>query len=270
MRLIYFGDVMGRTGRDQLLARLPELTREFKPDAVLVNGENAAGGYGITPDIAKQFLANKITAITTGNHVWDQKALLAFIGGEPRIIRPLNFPPKTPGQGFYLADLGNGRKLLVVQLMGRLFMDAMDDPFQAIDHLLSKYVLAANVTAIFVDIHAEASSEKMAMAHYLDGRVSAVIGTHTHVPTADARILVGGTAYQSDVGMCGDYDSVIGVQKSLSIFRFTRKIPGEKMKPAEGEASLCFCVIDIDDKTGLAKEITAYQRYGVLGNRNKV
>lgn len=258
---------MGRSGRDQLLKRLPDILQEFKPEAVIVNGENAAGGYGITPDIAKQFLAAKVHVITTGNHVWDQKALIPFIGTEPRIIRPLNYPPKTPGQGSFVIDVGGGRKLLVAQVMGRLYMDPLDDPFQSLDHLLAKYVLTANVTGIFIDVHAEASSEKMAMAHFLDGRVSAVIGTHTHIPTADARILSGGTAFQADVGMCGDYNSVIGVEKSMSIWRFTRKMPGEKMKPAEGEASLCFCVIDVNEQTGLATAITAHQRYGVFNTR---
>ena len=269
MRIGFFGDVVGRTGREALLAALPGLIEELALDFTVVNGENAAHGFGITPDIADALFAAGADCVTTGNHAWDQRIILGYLPNEARLLRPANYPQGTPGSGaaVYEARKGGGR-VLVVNLMGRLFMDALDDPFQAIDRELANHRMGSagggDVAAVLVDMHAEATSEKMAMGHYLDGRVSAVIGTHTHIPTADAQLLPGGTAYQTDAGMCGDYDSVIGMQKDIAVTRFHKRGPGERMTPSEGPATLCGSVIDVDPATGLAREIRPFRRGGRL------
>jgi 2',3'-cyclic-nucleotide 2'-phosphodiesterase len=255
MRILFLGDLLGRSGREAALARLPDMKTKLRPDAIIVNGENAAGGYGITEKIANELFAAGVDCITSGNHIWDQKELLGQIDRIPRLLRPINYPVGTPGQGQVLIELTGGKKLLVVNAMARLFMDTLDDPFAALEKLLGQYRMGGNTHAIFVDFHSEASSERMALAHFLDGRVSAVVGTHTHVPTGDAQILPRRTAYQSDAGMCGDYDSVIGMKKESAIWRFTRKIPGEKLMPAEGEATVCGVFVVTDDTTGLAQHI---------------
>ncbi len=255
MRILFIGDVMGRSGRDAVSKHLPGLKKNLKPDVVIVNGENAAKGAGITDDICKQFYKDGADCITTGNHVWDQRDIIAYIDKDPRLLRPLNYPKGTPGNGVYMHELADGRKILIVNVMGRLFMDTLDDPFALVEELLKGHVLGRTASAIFVDLHAEATSEKMSFAHNFDGRVSAVIGTHTHAPTADVQILPGGTAYQSDAGMCGDYDSVIGVRKDIPVLRFVRKMPTERFTPAEGEATVCGVMIDTDDATGKATRI---------------
>ncbi len=268
MRILFFGDVMGRSGRDGLARHLPALKERFTPDVIIVNVENAAAGRGVTMKLAREFLDQGIDVLTNGNHVWNQKELLAAIDQEPRILRPLNFPEGTPGRGLYLHTLSDGRKILVVNIQGNLFMDRiLDDPFVAAEKLVASYKIGGNVNAIFVDFHGEMTSEKMALGHFLDGRVSVVVGTHTHIPTSDEQILPKGTAYQTDTGMCGDFDSVIGVKKSASLWLFTRKIPGERMEPAEGEATVCGCFVETDDKTGLAKTIDAIQIGGRLKPR---
>jgi metallophosphoesterase (TIGR00282 family) len=254
MRILFLGDIMGRSGRDAVIRHLPALRDRLKPDAIIVNGENSAHGTGITGKICEELFAAGVNVITTGNHVWDQREIIGQIDGEPRLLRPLNFPKGTPGRGAYIHALPDGRKLLVVNAMGRLFMDALDDPFAALAELMQAHRMGHSVHAVFVDFHAEATSEKMAVAHYLDGQVSAVVGTHTHIPTADTQILPGGTALQCDAGMCGDYDSIIGVRKEVPIQRFTRKMPTEKMSPADGEGTVCGCFLVTDDKTGRAKE----------------
>lgn len=265
MRILFLGDITGRSGRDGLATHLPDLKNRLKPDVVIVNGENAAAGYGITTKIAQDFYGLGVDCITTGNHVWDQKELLGAIDQDPKILRPLNYPEGTPGRGIYMHNLGGGRKILVVNLMARVFMEpVLDDPFAAIDKVLAQHRLGTTAHAIFVDFHAETTSEKMAFAHYCDGRVSSVIGTHTHVPTADDQILPKGTAYMSDAGMCGDYDSVIGMKKELSIWKFTRKIPGERMSPAEGEATICGALVVTDDSSGKALSIDAMRIGGRL------
>ncbi|HEU0117323.1 MAG TPA: TIGR00282 family metallophosphoesterase [Alphaproteobacteria bacterium] len=265
MRILFFGDIVGRTGRDGLAKHLPNLKAKLKPDVVIVNGENAAGGFGITEKIAQDFYALGVDCLTTGNHVWDQRELISNIQNDPRLVRPLNYPEGTPGKGFYLHALPNGKKILIVNVMGKLFMEpSLDDPFAVTEKFLAQYKLGASVAAIFLDFHAETTSEKMAFAHNFDGRVSAVVGTHTHVPTADDQVLPKGTAFQSDIGMCGDYDSVIGMKKELSLWKFLRKIPGERMVPAEGEATVCGTLIVTDDATGLAKSIDAVRIGGRL------
>jgi metallophosphoesterase (TIGR00282 family) len=264
MRILFFGDVVGRGGRTALNAQLPQLIAQLGAEFVVVNAENLAGGFGLTPELATELLGAGADVLTTGNHVWDQRAIIPFIDGEPRILRPVNFPPGTPGLGAHVYTTRRGRKVLVVNAMGRLFMDALDDPFAAVERELAAHRLGAGVDAIIVDIHAEATSEKMAIAHLADGRASLVIGTHSHVPTADAQILPGGTAYQTDAGMCGDYDSVIGMKKEISLARFVRKMPGERLAPAEGPATVCGIYLETDDRTGLARRIEPLRLGGRL------
>lgn len=262
MRILFIGDIMGRSGREALEAYLPMLRRKLTPDIVIVNGENAASGAGITPKICDQFYAWGVDCITTGNHVWDQREIIPYIARDPKLLRPLNFPPGTPGNGAYRFRAKNGYEITVVNIMARLFMDGLDDPFRAMKEFLEAEK-SANRT-IFVDIHGEASSEKMSFAHHFDGQVTAVVGTHTHIPTADAHVMKGGTAYMTDAGMTGDYDSVIGVQKSIAIHRFVKKMPGEKMKPASGPGTLCGCLVQVDAETGRAFKIDPIRVGGIL------
>ncbi len=264
MRLLFCGDVMGRAGRDALCGRIPGLRAQLGLDFVVANGENAAHGFGITPAICAEFFAAGIDAVTLGNHAWDQREIIPYIEQTPNLLRPLNYPPGTPGRGAGLYPAPRGRKVLVVQVMGRLFMDALDDPFRALDAELSRYRLGAGADAILVDVHCEASSEKMALANLADGRASLVVGSHCHVPTADARILAGGTGYQTDAGMCGDYDSVIGMKKEAATQRFVRKMPGERLTPAEGEGTLCAVFVETDDATGLARRVAPLRLGGRL------
>ena len=252
MRILFLGDIVGRSGRDAIVARLAGLKRELRADLVVVNGENASHGFGLGPDMAEAFLKEGADVITLGNHAWDRKELIPFLSQEPRIIRPLNFPAGTPGAGSFVVVLADGRRALVLNAMGRLFMETLDCPFRGTAELLAKYKLGSSVQAIVCDFHAEATSEKLSYAHSFDGSVSLVVGTHTHVPTADHTILPGGTAYQSDAGMCGDYDSVIGMGKTAAATRFWTKMPGERLAPAEGEATLCGLFVVTDDATGLA------------------
>jgi metallophosphoesterase (TIGR00282 family) len=263
MRLFFCGDVVGRVGRDIAVAELPRLRRELALDFVIVNGENAAHGFGITDKICAELYAAGVDVITTGNHVWDRREIISYIDGDPRLLRPINFPPGTPGRGHGIFALADGRTVLVVNAMARLFMDAIDDPFAALERLLGAHPLGS-VSAFFVDFHGEATSEKMSMGHFCDGRASAVIGTHSHVPTADYRIFPGGTAYMTDAGMCGDYDSVIGMRKEGAVQRFVRKMPGDRLEVAEGAATLCAVLVETDDATGLARSIAPCRLGGGL------
>lgn len=264
MRILFIGDIMGRTGRDAITKHLPNLKKELKTDVVIINGENAAHGIGITGKICESLYESGADCITTGNHIWDQREIIPYIDKDKKLLRPINFPEGTIGNGFYIHETADGLKILIVNAMARLFMDAMDDPFRAMNDLVTKYKLGRDVQAIFLDFHGEATSEKMAMGHYLDGRVSAVVGTHTHIPTADDHIMEKGTAYQTDAGMTGDYDSVIGVRKDIPIHRFTRKTPSERMVPSDGEATICGTLIETNDRTGLAKNIGAVRLGGKL------
>lgn len=264
MNILYLGDVVGRCGRQAVVAAVPRLRREFALDLVIVNGENAAHGFGITTKICAEFREAGIDVITTGNHVWDQREIIGYIDGDARLLRPANYPKGTPGRGAVEARLPDGRKVLVVQVMGRLFIEALDDPFQVMETVLASHRLGATAAAIVVDIHAEATSEKMSFGHVFDGRVSAVLGSHSHVPTADAQVLPHGTAYISDAGMCGDYDSVIGMEKTTAAARFIRKLPGERLTPAEGEATVCGVLVTTDDRTGLAVRIAPVRVGGRL------
>ena len=264
MRILVCGDVVGRSGRKVISGHLPELRSRYEIDFTVVNGENAAGGFGITPKICEEFYRAGADVITTGNHVWDQQEIIPYFGQGEKILRPDNFPPGTPGTGVGCYTDRRGRRVVVLHLMARLFMDALDDPFAAVDRMLETWRLGGNAEAVLLDFHGEATSEKMAMGHHLDGRVSAVVGTHTHVPTADAQVLPGGTGYISDIGMCGDYDSVIGLRKDICIARFVTKMPTARMEPARNEATLCAVLIDIDDDTGLALDIRPLRLGGRL------
>jgi len=255
MRLLFLGDLMGRTGRSAAIDALPDLREKLKLDFVVVNAENAASGFGTTSKIAGQVIQAGADVLSGGNHTFDQKEILSVINNDTRILRPVNYPPGTPGRGYSLYDAPRGKKILVINAMGRVFMNAMDCPFRAVDEVLKKYRLGATVDAILVDFHGEATSEKMAMGHYLDGRVSFVVGTHSHVPTADCQILDGGTAYQTDAGMCGDYNSVIGMEKAEPINRFLTRMNKERFSPAGGAATVCGTFVETDDRTGLASRI---------------
>jgi metallophosphoesterase (TIGR00282 family) len=263
LRFLYCGDIVGRSGREVIVQQLPEIRRRLNLDFVAVNGENAAGGFGITGQICTELYAAGADVIVTGNHVWDQKETLNYIEQDPKLLRPLNYPKGTPGRGAGVYPDRQGRKIAVIQVMGRVFMDPLDDPFAAVETEMAKHRLGGNVQFIFVDIHAEATSEKNSMGVFLDGRVSFVCGSHGHVPTADCRILNGGTAYQTDAGMCGDYDSVIGMDKAEPLRRFTRKISAGRMEAALGPATLCGVFVETDDK-GVAQRIAPLRVGGRL------
>ncbi len=237
MRILFLGDVLGRTGRDAVAARLPGLRQDLRIDLAVVNAENASHGFGLAPDMARALFAAGADVITLGNHAWDRKEIIPYIAETPRLLRPLNYPPGTPGAGSVLVTLQDGRKALVLQAMGRLYMDPLDCPFRGTAEILSKYRLGASVQAIVADIHAEASSEKMAYAHIFDGQMSFVVG---------------------------NYDSVIGMVKDGATLRFWRKMPGEKLGPAEGEATVCGVFVDTDDTTGLARRIAPVRIGGRL------
>jgi len=264
MRILFLGDTVGRSGREGAAAALPNLRAALRIDLAIVNAENASHGFGLAPDMAEMLFAAGADVITLGNHAWDRKEVIPYIAQTPRLIRPLNFPPGTPGAGSVVVDVPGGRRALVLNAMGRLFMDPLDCPFRLTAELLARYRLGGTVHAIVADFHAEATSEKVGLGWHLDGRVTAVVGTHTHVPTADHQVLAGGTAYQSDAGMCGDYDSVIGMAKEGAAARFWRKMPGERLAPAEGPATICGLFVETDDATGLAVRVEPVRMGGRL------
>ena len=264
MRLMFLGDVVGRAGRKAVIEALPRLRRRYTLDFVIVNAENSAGGFGITEAILEELIDAGADAVTLGNHAFDQKEALVFIERQSRLIRPLNLPKGTPGRGAAMLQARNGAEVLVINALGRVFMSEMDCPFRAIDHEVTACRLGEGADAIFIDLHAEATSEKQSMAHFLDGRVTAVVGTHTHAPTADERVLPGGTAYMSDVGMCGDYHSVLGMIAAEPVNRFITRIHRERFEPAIGPATVCGVAIETDDKTGRAVKIASLRLGGVL------
>ncbi|MDA8169630.1 MAG: TIGR00282 family metallophosphoesterase [Nitrospiraceae bacterium] len=256
MKVLFIGDIVGRTGRTAVRALLPKIIERYKLDFIIANGENASGGFGITEDAARELFACGIHLLTSGNHIWDKKEIVPYITKEDRLIRPLNYPPGVPGSGSTACPLPNGRSIAVLNLMGRVFMTPIDCPFRAADTEVRK--LKEKTPNIIVDFHAEATSEKVALGHYLDGRVSAVIGTHTHIQTADERVLPGGTAYITDAGMTGPKESVIGVKKEQIIEKFLYQTPRRFEIPG-GEAILSALIIEIDEKTGLAGSISRLQ-----------
>ncbi|MFN3292829.1 MAG: TIGR00282 family metallophosphoesterase [Gemmobacter sp.] len=265
MRILFLGDVMGRAGRTVVATRLGALRKDWALDFVVVNGENASSGAGLTAAHAKALLEAGADCVTLGDHAFDQKDMLSFIEQEPRVLRPLNFAKTAPGKGARLFADARGRKVLVAQVLGQVFMKRpFDDPFSAIQPVLQAHPLGGLAQAVIVDMHCEATSEKMAMGHWCDGRASLVVGTHTHVPTADAMILPGGCGYLTDAGMCGDYNSVIGMQKEEPMRRFITQMPGGRFEPAGGEATLSGVFVETDDRTGRATRIAPVRLGGRL------
>lgn len=256
MKILFIGDIIGKPGRKILLKYLGKLIDQYKINLCIANGENAAGGFGITRKVGQSLLDMGIDVISSGNHVWDKKEALEYIPQEEKLLRPANYPQKAPGSGSYLFPLENGNYAGVLNIAGRVFMGNLDCPFETADREILKLKKQTNV--IIVDMHAEATSEKIAMGWYLDGRVSAVVGTHTHVQTADEKVLPGGTAYITDVGMTGPVDSVIGMDKEAAIYRFTTSIP-KKFSVAGGDVQLNAVVVEIDSKSGFAREIKRIQ-----------
>ena len=256
MKILYCGDLVGRAGRNVINKHIKELREKYKIDVVLVNAENSAHGFGLSVSIAKELLENGIDGIFMGNHTWEHRDIYPFLDECKKIVRPLNFPEKLPGKGFQVLEV-NGKKILIAQVLGRLFMNPVNSITEQLDDLLKIYTLSKNVDAIIVDIHAEATSEKLSLGYYLDGKVSLVAGTHTHVPTADARILPQGTGYITDVGMCGDFNSVLGFEPQTPIERLTDKFTIQnRLTPANGtEHTIWGVMIDVDNN-GLATNIT--------------
>jgi len=264
MRLLFLGDVVGRTGRQVVVDQLPKLRQRYKLDFVVVNGENSAGGFGITENIFEDLLGAGADVVTLGNHAFDQKEALVFIERQPRLLRPINYPAGTPGKGSGLFKARNGADVLVINAMGLIFMPELGDPFRAVEREVEACALKHGSDAILVDFHAEATSEKQAMGYFVDGRASCVVGTHTHAPTADHRVLPRGTAFVSDIGMCGDYESVLGMEPAEPLNRFLTKIPRGRFEPAMGPATLSGLAVEVDDSTGLARRTTGLRLGGVL------
>ena len=261
MKVVFIGDIVGKGARETFIKKIPNIKNRYSPEVIIVNAENAAAGYGLSKNIAVQLLDAGVDAITLGNHAWDQRDMLSFIEECPKIIRALNYPKGVPGRGYYEFLLHDDRKVIIMQIMLRLFMGlSLDDPFSVTENFLQKEKLGSTCNAIIIDMHGETTSEKNAYAHYFDGRVSAILGTHTHIPTADAKILNGGTAYQTDVGMTGDYNSVIGMDKQNPIHGFVKGYRSEgRFFPAEGDVTICGAYIETDDKTGLSMKIEPFQ-----------
>jgi metallophosphoesterase (TIGR00282 family) len=251
MNVLMIGDVVAKPGRIAVLERIQDLREQHAIDLAIMNAENLAGGFSVTPQLCEQLFSNGIDVMTSGNHIFDKKEAIDYIRKQPRLLRPANYPPNTPGTGCWIGEV-NGSKVAVMNVMGRVFMPPSDDPFRVIDNVLQ--TLSDQVTVRIVDVHAEATSEKVAMGWHLDGRVSAVLGTHTHVQTADERILPGGTAYLTDLGMTGSYAGVIGMNKTDVIARFT-SVTARRAEHASGQVRICAAVLDIDDATGRARSI---------------
>jgi metallophosphoesterase (TIGR00282 family) len=256
VRILFIGDIFGKPGRTAVRQRLPEVVSEHQPDLILANAENSAGGFGVTPAICEELFDQGIQVLTAGNHVWDKREIIEWMQSAAehpparRLLRPANYPPGTPGSGLYEGKTESGTPYAVLHLQGRVFMGSNDDPFRTADHLLQE----CKAKVVFVDFHAEATSEKVALGWYLDGRVTAVVGTHTHVPTADERVLPQGTAYITDVGMTGPYDGVIGVQKELILQRFLVGMPA-RFEPATGDVRFAAVLIECDPRSGRASSI---------------
>ena len=261
MKIIFIGDIVGKSGRNSVIKKIPDIRSQYQSDVIICNAENAAAGYGLTKKIALDLFDSGIDAITLGNHAWDQREMISYIEECPKIIRALNYPTNVPGKGFFDITLHDGRKLIVMQVMMRLFMGMfLDDPFSCTKKFLQSEILSSTCNAILIDLHGEATSEKNAFAHYLDGEVTAILGTHTHIPTADARILTKGTAYQTDIGMSGNYDSVIGMDKENPIHGFIKGYRSDgRFVPADGNVTVCGTFIESDDNTGLALKIEPFQ-----------
>ena len=261
MKIIFIGDIVGKNARDAVIKKIPNLRTKYQSDIIICNAENAAAGYGLTKKIALDLFDIGVDAITLGNHAWDQREMLSYIEECPKIVRAINYPKGVPGKGEYKIVLEDGRSLIVIQVMLRLFMGmSLDDPFAIIKNRLSSEYLGTTCNGILIDMHGEATSEKNAFAHFVDGKVTAVIGTHTHIPTADARLLDNKTAYQTDTGMTGDYNSVIGMDKENPIHAFSLGYRREgRFTPANGKGKICGVFIESNDKNGLAERIDPFQ-----------
>ena len=261
MKIVFIGDIVGKEAREILIKKIPDIKSRYQSDVLIVNAENSASGYGLTKKIAVQLLEAGVDAITLGNHAWDQKEMLSFIEECPKIVRALNYPNGVPGKGFYEFQLHDDRKVIVAQVMLRLFMGlSLDDPFSVTKNFLLREKLGSTCNAILIDMHGEATSEKNAYGHYFDGQVSAILGTHTHIPTADAKILDGGTAYQTDVGMTGAYNSVIGMDKENPIHNFVKGFRAEgRFLPSKGKITVSGAFIETDDISGLSLKIEPFQ-----------
>jgi metallophosphoesterase (TIGR00282 family) len=260
MKILFLGDLVGRSGRKIVIENISFLRQQFNLDAFIVNVENAAGGFGMTPEICEELFSVGVDVLTSGNHFFDQKSIGEYLEWQPCLLRPINYSSATPGRGVVRHILYNGQTIVVINVMGRLFMPPVDDPFEALERELQVYKLKEDgVDAIIVDVHAETNSEKMAIAHLIDGRVSGVFGTHTHIPTADARILFKGTAFISDVGMCGDYNSSVGMNLDISLARFQKSKSMPRLEPALGPASIGGIYLETNDETGLADKIEPFR-----------
>jgi metallophosphoesterase (TIGR00282 family) len=266
MKLLFLGDVVGRAGRDAVTERLPGLIADYGFDFVVVNGENASHGRGLTEGHYNELRAAGADVVTLGDHAWDQRDTITFIERETHLLRPINFPPGNPGRGANLIEGRNGHRVLVVNAQGRVFMNPVDDPFRAVEAAIAACPLGEQADAVVVDFHTEATSEIQAMGVFLDGRASLVVGTHTHIPTSDHRILKGGTALMADAGMCGDFDSVIGVEADEPLNRFLTGIANGRFVPAEGEATLCGVAIETDPATGLTTALSPVRIGGTLSH----
>jgi len=259
MNILFIGDIFSSVGRHIVADHLADIKETQRIDLAIANAENSAGGFGVTPSVAEELFAMGLDVLTSGNHIWDKKEIYDYIARRPALLRPANYSAPAPGAGLFVAAARNGNQCAVINLQGRVYMPVTEDPFRKADEILRSL---ENTKVRFVDFHAELTSEKMAMGWYLDGRVSAVIGTHTHIPTADTRILAGGTAYQTDVGMTGPYDSVIGVRKDVILERFLTALP-VRMEPAKGGVELHSVIVEVDDETGRATQI---RRHTVKGD----
>jgi 2',3'-cyclic-nucleotide 2'-phosphodiesterase len=264
MRLLFLGDVVGRAGRDAITERLPGLIERYRLDMTVINGENASHGRGLTEAHFRDLKAAGADVVTLGDHAFDQRDTLSYIAREPTLIRPINFAPGAPGRGATLVESRNGHRVLVINALGRVFLEPMDDPFRAVEAAIAACPLGEQADAILVDFHTEATSEIQGMGYFLDGRATLVVGTHTHIPTSDHRVLKGGTALMADAGMCGDYDSIIGVDPDEPLNRFLTGIAQGRFTPAEGEATLCGVIVETDPKTGLAIRAEPLRIGGVL------
>ncbi|NKB43793.1 MAG: metallophosphoesterase [Alphaproteobacteria bacterium] len=264
MRILYLGDIMGKSGRQAVIDRLPDLRGQLGLDFVIACGENAAHGFGITVKICEALFLAGVDVITTGNHAWDQREIIDYIPTEPRLLRPINYADGTPGLGSGLYHTADGRQVAVCQVMGRLFMPPIDDPFRALETFLGGTQLGQDADAIVIDIHGEATSEKTALGCIADGRASLAVGSHSHIPTSDTRIMPAGTGFQTDAGMCGPFDSVIGMDAGIAVRRFVDSLPGERLEPASGTATICGVMVETDDRTGLADKIYPLRDGGEL------
>jgi metallophosphoesterase (TIGR00282 family) len=263
MKILFIGDILGRSGREALQTHLPTLQTKYDPDIIIVNGDNAAHGKGISEKICKEMYEWGVDIITGGDHIWDQREIISYISRDPNLLRPLNLPHSTPGQGSVVFQTKTGKTVKVIHVLTRVFMPPIDCPFKTLNAEVTKDSLGGSVDAIFVDCHGEATSEKMALGHHLSGKITGLVGSHTHIPTADAHIMAGGTAYMTDAGMTGDFDSVIGVRKDIPLTRFIKNMPGEKFIPASGEATLCGAIIEVK-ANGLANAIYPIRMGGIL------